>query len=120
MEHLARCGPLPAATWFTLTGAEVSWPLEPCRYDLIVTESQDSRRIQVKTTTTRSGTSYQVNLRCISSRKEPYAPEDLDAFFVVDAAMTMYLIPVGVVAGRTGISLNAYQAYQLPPLALAA
>src|SRR5215207_5867884 len=34
--HLDRAGSLLAAAWFTLSGTVVSWPLEPSRYDLIV------------------------------------------------------------------------------------
>jgi hypothetical protein len=32
--HRARAGSLLAAAWFELCGCAVSWPLEPCRYDL--------------------------------------------------------------------------------------
>ena len=36
MANLDRAGSMMAAAWFMLCGREVSWPLEPCRYDLLV------------------------------------------------------------------------------------
>lgn len=50
-ECLRDAGSLFAATWFTMRGAKVSWPLEPCRYDLVVEHDGELLRVQVKTTT---------------------------------------------------------------------
>lgn len=49
---LRDAGSLFAAAWFTLRGAKVSWPLEPCRYDLVADVDGSLHRVQVKTTTT--------------------------------------------------------------------
>lgn len=35
LENLRRAGGVMAATWFILSGHHVSWPLEPCRFDLL-------------------------------------------------------------------------------------
>jgi hypothetical protein len=51
IAHLDRAGSLLAASWFTLCGHSVSWPLEPSRYDLLVCTDEGIRRVQVKTTT---------------------------------------------------------------------
>ena len=66
--RLARAGSLLAAAWFELCGCAVSWPLEPCRYDLLVWRGQKAVRVQVKTTTMRAGSSWVARLS--SGRKE--------------------------------------------------
>lgn len=48
--RLKRAGPMLAAVWFTLRKFDVSWPLEPCRYDLLATRAREPQRVQVKTT----------------------------------------------------------------------
>lgn len=53
--HLARSGSLLAAAWFTLRGCEVSWPLEPSRYDLLVEHQGTITRVQVETATVGLG-----------------------------------------------------------------
>jgi hypothetical protein len=42
-----------------------------------------------------------------------YDPDEIDSFFVIDAELNAYLIPVGHVAGLFAISLRAYRAYQV-------
>jgi hypothetical protein len=111
-RHLDRAGPLLAAAWFTLRGYEVAWPLEPCRYDLLVSDSGVTQRIQVKTTTTKASGSWAV--RISSSRRKGtavYSPEEVDYFFVVDGDMTFYLIPLQVVGGYQVIYLRRYGAF---------
>jgi len=56
-RHLGRSGAMLAAGWFALCGYDVSWPLEPCRYDLLVTSANQIHRVQVKTATVRTGAS---------------------------------------------------------------
>lgn len=53
--HLARSGSLLAAAWFTFCGCEVSWPLEPSRYDLLVEHQGTITRVQVETATVGLG-----------------------------------------------------------------
>jgi hypothetical protein len=116
-SNLARAGSLLAAAWFELTGHEVCWPLEPCRYDLMVSRSGLTQRVQVKTTTNQVGSSWAVGLRCTASRRGPYDPADIDQFFVIDGNLQCFLIPIQAVGGRVGITLSAYEAFRLPTFA---
>lgn len=116
-SRLRRAGALLAAAWFELAGDAVSWPLEPCRYDLIVWRNDRAERVQVKTTTNRNGGSWFASLRCTTSGRGPYDPDDIDYFFVIDGDLACYLIPIEAVAGRVGIQLSVYECYRLPPFA---
>lgn len=107
--HLSRAGSLLAASWFALCGHDVSWPLEPCRYDLLVQMDGAVQRIQVKTTTVRQRDSWTVWLS--STRSGPRVTDDLDQidyFFIVDGDLSYYLIPARRVGGLHAISLAAY------------
>jgi hypothetical protein len=109
LANLRRAGSLLAASWFALCGHDVSWPLEPCRYDLLVDFGEACQRIQVKTTTVRSGDSWTVWLS--STRpggRVPYDPDGIDYFFVIDGDLSYYLIPVRRVGGLQAIVLSAY------------
>lgn len=114
VANLPRAGSLLAATWFELCGLAVAWPLEPCRDDLLVWLDGLAQRIQVKTTTVRTGSGWTVRLS--SSRKElrTYDPDEIDQFFVIDGDYNLYLIPLPAVGGLTAISVSAYQGYRLP------
>lgn len=114
LAHLHRAGSLLAAAWFELCGCEVSWPLEPCRYDLLVWHAGRAERIQVKTTTLRAGSSWRVRLSSMRKELRTYDPEEIDAFFIVDGDLDQYLIPVRAVGGLTAIHLSAYGAYRVP------
>ena len=107
-----------AAAWFTLCGVEVSWPLEPCRYDLVVWMNGHAERIQVKTTTVRTGTSWTVWLSTTGRERTPYDTDEIDQFFVIDGELDQYLIPVQAVGGLMAIQLSAYDRYRLAPLRL--
>jgi hypothetical protein len=48
LAYLPRAGSLMAAAWFELCGHRVSWPLEPCRYDLLVWMDTSARRYRSK------------------------------------------------------------------------
>lgn len=113
MAHLARAGSLLAAAWFTLCGHDVSWPLEPSRYDLLVRTDLGIRRVQVKTTTTRTGNSWQVFLSTTGRERRTYDPDEIDDFFVVAGDLTHYLIPVAAVGGLHAIHLSAYDRYRV-------
>jgi hypothetical protein len=112
--HLARAGSLLAAAWFELSGCQVSWPLEPCRYDLLVWTGEQAERVQVKTTTMRAGNSWIVRLASMRREVKTYGPEEIDSFFVIDGDLSYYLIPIKVVGGLTAIHVSAYQEFVLP------
>jgi hypothetical protein len=113
--HLRRAGSLLAASWFTLCGYEVSWPLEPCRYDLLVRMEERIAKVQVKTATRRGGGSWVVWLSTTGARRATYGPEEIDYFFVVDRDLTYYLIPLTAVGGLHAIHLSSYAAYRVGP-----
>ena len=102
-----------AAAWFELCGHSVSWPLEPCRYDLLVWIAETARRIQVKTTTVKQGMSWTAWISKTGKERTTYDPDEIDYFFVIDGDFDYYLIPAEVVGGLTAIRLSAYQDYRL-------
>jgi hypothetical protein len=112
--NLPRAGSLLAAAWFELCGHSVSWPLEPCRYDLLVWMGTKAERIQVKTTTVKQGTSWAVWISNSGKERTTYDPDEIDHFFVIDGDFDYYLIPVSAVAGLMAIQLSAYGTYRLP------
>lgn len=116
VENLRRAGSHIAAAWFALSGWEVSWPLEPCRYDLLVVAEGLIRRIQVKTSTVRAGSDWKVYLSTSRRTRTAYDPSEIDAFFIVDGDLNLYLIPVTVVGGLHAIHLARYGEYRLPGL----
>lgn len=105
---LRRAGPMMAAAWFTLCGTDVAWPLEPARYDLLVWLNGKAARVQVKTATVRSGSSWTAWLSTTGRSRATYDPEEIDYFFIIDGSLTYYLIPVSAVGGLHAIQLSAY------------
>ncbi|MCB0928919.1 MAG: group I intron-associated PD-(D/E)XK endonuclease [Mycolicibacterium insubricum] len=117
IAHLSRAGTMIAAAWFELCGDQVSWPLGPCRYDLLVWMGGSAQRIQVKTTTVKQSKSWTVWISNSGKERATYGPDEIDQFFVVDGDFNFYLIPIAAVGGLTAIHLSAYREYQLPPMA---
>ncbi|WP_139983540.1 group I intron-associated PD-(D/E)XK endonuclease [Nocardioides litoris] len=114
LAHLPRAGALLAAAWFTLAGYDVSWPLEPCRYDLVVVRAGVVARVQVKTTRWRRHGSWVVTISSTPGPRRVYDPEDIDWFFVIDGDLRHYLVPVAAVGGMHELTLNAYERYVVP------
>lgn len=106
-----------AACWFSLCGFGAAIPIEPAVYDLLVSAPTGIKRVQVKTTTYKSKTGWQVGVGrrpySIGNREPlvPYDPELIDWFFIVDGDLNIYLIPSQVIAGRVGILLRTYRKY---------
>jgi len=116
LRNLGRAGSLLSAAWFALSGWDVAWPLEPCRYDLIVTKDGLVHRVQVKTTTVRVGETWTVWLSKSRKHRVTYDPDEIDYFFVIDGDFRYYLIPVAKVGGLHQIHLAAYSTYRLERL----
>lgn len=112
LDHLDRAGPALAAAWYLLCGIDVSWPLEPSRYDLLACAVAGIRRVQVKTTRTRAGDSWKVYLSTTRGERRTYDPDEIDDFFIIDGDLNYYLIPVAVVGGLHAVHLNAYGRYR--------
>jgi hypothetical protein len=102
-----------AATWLTLCGYDISWPLEPARYDLIAAREGALSRIQVKTCRRWVGGGWSVSLSTTSGRRRTYDPDDVDEFFVIDGELEFYLTPVAAVGGRYSITLSRYTTFRL-------
>ena len=77
--NLPRAGSMLAASWFMLCGHDVSWPLEPCRYDLVAFIDMPAK-IQVKTARVRSGSGWVVWLSSTGDERRVYDPDDIDYF----------------------------------------
>ncbi|HNM84483.1 MAG TPA: group I intron-associated PD-(D/E)XK endonuclease [Mycobacterium sp.] len=114
LAYLARAGSLMAAAWFEVCGYHVSWPLEPCRYDLLVWMGTSAERIQVKTTTVKQARTWTVWISNTGKARATYDPDEIDQFFVIDGDFNFYLIPVAAVGGLMAIQLSAYADYLLP------
>lgn len=71
------------------------------------------RRVQVKTTTTRTGSTWKVYLSTSGRERRTYDPDEIDEFFVIDGDLRQYVIPVAAVGGLHAIHLNAYDQYQV-------
>jgi len=119
LKYLRVAAGTLAAAWFMIRGCAVSFPAEPARYDLLVDTPQGIKRVQVKTTTTRTPRGgWQVGIGHhpdTHSKREgrvlAYSPDEIDLFFIVDGDMTIYLIPIRAIAGRVGILLRTYRKY---------
>lgn len=121
VRHDGRAGLSIAVRWFLARGYNVSVPLEPGPYDLITESDTGLKRVQVKTSKAlepRSGryvarlvkTKYDATVVVPSSRgksrQASYREDEIDYFFIAVSDGTCYLIPVGVVAGMTAITLD--------------
>lgn len=115
--NLRSAAPAMAAAWFALRGCIASFPVEPATFDLLTSMPDGVKRVQVKTTTRRSGNSWLVSVgrrpNSTGNRAPlvPYDPDEIDLFFIVDGDLKMYLIPSRDIAGRTSILVRAYQQY---------
>jgi hypothetical protein len=113
LDRLPQAGSMLAAAWFTLGGYDVSWPLEPRPYDLVVECEGVTSRVQVKTTRFVLRGTWQVKVRGSGRHGAPYDPDDLDHFFVITGTLDYFLIPVHVVAGRQVITLRSYDDFRV-------
>lgn len=112
--NLSHAAPMLAAAWFTLSGYDVSWPLEPCRFDLLTSARGELRRVQVKSTRTRAADTWKVYLSTSRGGRTAYGPDEIDDFFVVDGDFNYYLIPIAAVGGLHMVHLSAYARFRLP------
>lgn len=103
-----------ATAWFALRGYSTAVPLEPQVYDLLVHFPDGIRKVQVKSTTSRTHNGrwqVQVGHRPYSpdsAGRAPYHPDTLDFFFIVTGDGRLYLIPSRLLAGRVAVHVDAY------------
>ena len=73
--------------------------------------------MQVKTTTCNSkdgwtaAVGHHPDTHSKKGSRLAYDPDEIDLFFIVDANMTMYLIPSRAIAGRVRMLLRTYRKY---------
>jgi hypothetical protein len=116
LANLRSAAPSIALTWFTLRGQPPSVPLEPQRYDMVVETSRGFKRVQVKSTTFFANGAWQVGVSHRpdkNGKREPYSPDDVDLFFIIDGEMNLYLIPIDALGGRIAINLRAYENFRV-------
>jgi PD-(D/E)XK endonuclease len=110
MRWLRAAAPTLAAGWFAHRGYRVSFPAEPCPYDLVVDVRGILYRVQVKSATGRDATSGQWVCNLAQNPKFRktvlYDPEDVDFFFIIDGDMNYYITPIEEVAGRGSVTLS--------------
>jgi hypothetical protein len=123
LQHLRAAGTSLVAAAFTLAGHRVCWPLEPAVYDLLVDTGDRLLRVQVKTTSRRTGDSWSCSITrseyadvAGGKRRVAYSPAEIDVFAIVDGHGEIYLIPIDVVSGMTNLVLRRYTAYRIPTL----
>ena len=119
-RHLRRAAAFLVAAKCALLGHNVSWPLEPAVYDLVVDAgARGLLRVQVKSGTRKVSGTWMVWITRGSSGSGPragraaYSVEEIDYFGVVDGGQRVYMIPASVVEGRSALSLRAYEQYRL-------
>ncbi|MBO0831927.1 MAG: hypothetical protein J2P28_08650 [Actinobacteria bacterium] len=115
LDGLTTAAPSIAAAWFLFCGCEVSAPIAPASYDLVVSISGALKRVQVKSTTCRDKrASWVVRVghrpqgSPLTTDFIPYDVDDVDLFFIVDGDLLLYLIPLAAVAGKASLYLRAY------------
>jgi hypothetical protein len=105
-----------ALAWFQVRGHHPSVPVDHRPYDLIVEMGGKLRRVQVKTCIRPEGevvVAPRVSGMSKVGPRVPYDPADVDMFFVVDGAATIYLIPGEAIYGKIVISLPKYGKYRV-------
>jgi hypothetical protein len=118
-RHLRRAAAFVVAAKCALLGHDVSWPLEPTAYDLLLDTGADGiLRVQVKSGTRRLNGSWTVWITrgataSSTGSRARYSSTEIDYFGVVDGDRDVYMIPVQVVEGRTALSLRCYERFRL-------
>lgn len=119
-HRLREAGALLVAATYVMSGSSVCWPLEPTTYDLLVTHpGASAERVQVKTTTYRTGGSWVCSVSrsryTPGGRKErvAYEPSEIDVYAVVDGDLGVYLIPSGQLVGARRVSLRRFAAHRV-------
>ncbi|MDN5558489.1 MAG: hypothetical protein L0G23_03520 [Ruaniaceae bacterium] len=75
---------------------------------------EETRRVQVKTTTRKVGGHWIASITTSGRVKTAYDPDEIDDFFIIDGDLNYYLIPIAAVGGLLALQLNAYGRYKLP------
>ena len=115
-----RGGLATAASWFLERGYNVSIPMEPGPYDMIVESDSGLKRVQVKTTRHMDAGSGRHVVRLARNIYDPsmpnnaagryrtvqYAADEVDLFFIITGDGKHYLLPFEVTNGQMSLSLE--------------
>ncbi|HEX6287261.1 MAG TPA: hypothetical protein VFZ80_07225 [Acidimicrobiia bacterium] len=118
-ESLRTAAPALPSAWLSMRGIAVALATDSQPYDLVVTLPDGIKRVQVKTTTSRrdstwlAGVGHRPYSGDAREGKLPYDPASLDPFAIINGDGEIDLVPVGAIAGRTGIYLSAYERYRV-------
>lgn len=114
LRHLREAGPTIAAAWFTLRGHAPSIPLEAQPYDLLVDMGEVVQRVQVKTCMSMREVTIARRLPGTSKGAlVPYGTNEVDAFFLLDGELSIFLIPISEVEGKLRISLAKHRRFRV-------
>lgn len=126
MKHeptrLRKAGVALASAWFLSRGYEVSLPLEPVTYDLVVESEAGFKKIQVKTT---NGNVARLLRTSYGKTHFPstgnygtsiYREDEVDFFFICTGSGDRYLIPWSITGEKGRISLARYANFKLPSI----
>lgn len=120
LDRLRDAGSLLVAAAYVMSGHQVSWPLEPAAFDLIVSKhARPAQRVQVKTTTCWAGDTWVCSIsrsRYTSGggkEQVAYEPDDIDVFAVLDGHLQLHLIPAELLAGARTVSLRRWAAFRV-------
>lgn len=119
-DQISRAAIGVAIQWFLSRGHPVSLPVEPTVYDLVADSDEDLKKVQVKTSRSRTPQGrFSVGIQCrdfaaantpstrLTGGWRPYRVGEIDYFFIHTAAGDNYLIPVEATAGSTTLVLDA-------------
>lgn len=102
-----------AIAWYTKSGCAVSVPLsDALRYDLVVEEDSQLKRVQVKTTRCWSGNKFVCHLRTSggnrsgTGKSSTLNADEVDEVFIVDGDGVLYRFPIAEVSGLKVVSLG--------------
>jgi len=103
-----------AIHWFGANGYSISLPLIDAQpYDLIVDDGGQLQRVQVKTTTQRSGRGHFIVQLCTRGGNQsfqttkPFDAAACDLLYVLTDDVQRFRIPVEAFTARTSLTLNA-------------
>lgn len=83
---------------------------------LVVDTGTGLCRVQVKATTVRTGGSWKVYLSTWRQGRTVYDADEIDHFFVIEGALSYYVIPLTAVGGLHAIHLSAYERFRVAAL----
>lgn len=124
--HLAQAAIGEAVSWFLRHGYVPSLPVAVAQYDLIAESDDGLVRVQVKSTTHRVRSRWNVGINRFvyeadsarsangARKRRPYRPDEVDLFFIVTGSGDHYLIPLAATGDAVNLTLDdKYASYKV-------